>query len=397
MAVIGGGIIGLATAYRLQRRDPATFVRVLEKEPQVGQHQTGHNSGVLHAGLSYVPGSLKARLAVNGVRQMVEFCRENSIPHEICGKLMVATTSEELARLPATMERGQQNGLRGLRLLQAEEIGEIEPHARGLGALHVPEEGIVDYREVASRLAQKIGEAGGEVIVGAEARGFHRERPGAGHGHVVATTCGDFRASHLINCAGLQCDRVARSAGLEPAVRIVPFRGDYFRVKESRKHLVRHLLYPLPDPKFPFLGVHFTRRIDGSLDAGPNAILSLAREGYGKRDFNLADFGEAVFFSGLYRFASRHRAMIASELKQSLSRSAFCRALQRLVPEIQPEDLEAGHSGIRAQAMDGSGQLIQDFRIERAERALHLLNAPSPGATASLAIADYLIDQLGTT
>jgi L-2-hydroxyglutarate oxidase len=376
----------LATAWRLLEKHPGLTVTLLEKEPQVGAHQSTHNSGVLHCGLYYKPGSAKARLAVRGIRQMVAFCRAENIPHEICGKLVVATRPEELPRLDELLRRGAANGLQGLRKLEPAEMRRIEPHVGGLAAAHVPEEGIVDYRAVCDRLAARVRERGGRIVT--RARVTRLERRGAEW--VAGTPVGEFAAAFLINCAGLHCDRVAALAGERREVRIVPFRGEYYQIRPERRALVRHLIYPVPDPKFPFLGVHFTRLIHGGVEAGPNAVLAFAREGYTRTTVNLRDLADALAFPGLWRFLARYPAMVRTELAQSFSHARFCRALQRLVPEIRPEDLAPGGAGVRAQAMSPAGELVQDFHLVRRDHALHVLNAPSPAATASLAIGEEI-------
>lgn len=385
--IVGGGIVGLATAWRLQERLAGARVVLLEKETVVGAHQSTHNSGVLHAGLYYAPGSLKARLAVRGIRQMVEFCRREDIPHEVCGKLVVATTPEELPRLDELLRRGAANGLQGLRKLDAAEMRAREPHVGGIAAAHVPEEGIVDYRAVCDRLAQRVQERGGQLVTGAKVTALARR----GQSWVATTPRGEFAGDLLINCAGLHCDRVAQLAGERPASRIVPFRGEYYTLKPAARHLVRHLIYPVPDPKFPFLGVHFTRRIQGGVECGPNAVLALAREGYSRLTINVRDLWDALTFPGLWRFLRAHPLMVRTELAQSFSPRRFCRALQRLVPEVQPADLDTGGAGVRAQAMSPEGKLVQDFDVIARDHALHVLNAPSPAATASLAIGEHLV------
>jgi L-2-hydroxyglutarate oxidase len=380
--IVGGGIIGLATALKLSGRFPAAQVVVLEKENDVARHQSGNNSGVLHAGLYYKPGSLKARLAVAGIQEMIAFCQKNGIHHEVCGKLVVAVDESELARLHHLYERGLQNGLQGLRLLDRPQMLEIEPHVGGIAGVHVPQEGIVDYIQVCHAMMKKIADAGGRVAT----RACVNKIQAQDGGWLVRTATGDWEADYVVNCAGLHCDRVAVMAGEKRDVRIVPFRGEYFKIKPARQHLVRHLIYPVPDPQFPFLGVHFTRLIEGGVEAGPNAVLAGAREGYRKTDLNPLDLYDALSFPGLWRFMNKHRRMSWEEIKRSFSRKLFCRALQRLVPEIQVEDLAHGGAGVRAQAMSPEGELLQDFCLVRRPRALHVLNAPSPGATASLAI-----------
>ena len=388
--IIGGGITGLAVALQLGRAWPGAPVTVLEKESTVGRHQTGHNSGVLHAGLYYKPGSLKARMAVEGIRKMVAFCQENSIPHEICGKLVVATTGVELARLREMQERGAANGLAGLRWMVADEMREIEPHTRGLAALHVPEEGIVDYGAVCQAMVRGIERQGGRVVTGAAAAKIVRD----GFDWLIETRQGDFRGTFLFNCAGLHADRVLQLSGEVRTTRIVPFRGEYYLLNAEGAGLVRNLIYPVPDPKFPFLGVHYTRMIHGGVEAGPNAVLATAREGYSWKDFNASDVRDVFGYKGFWRFLRRYPSMAMYEVQRSLSKRLFCKSLQKLVPEIQMEHLTPGGAGVRAQALAQDGTLVQDFDFLLRGNALHLINAPSPGATASLAIADYLIEQV---
>ena len=388
MLIVGGGIVGLATAFRLSQRLPGAEITVVEKESSVGRHQTGHNSGVLHSGLYYKPGSLKARLAVRVIRQMVEFCREHSIPHEICGKLVVAADGAELPGLRDLHERGLANGLEGLRMLGPQEMREIEPHAGGVAALRVPQEGIVDYQKVCEALVKCIH---GRVATNAKVRSL-RQTYG---GWSAETEAGDFEAKLLINCAGLHCDRVSELAGLRREVRIAPFRGEYYKIKPDRQSLVRHLIYPVPDPKFPFLGVHFTRLIHGGVEAGPNAVLAFAREGYRKTDINPRDLFDAVSYSGLWNFLARHARMCWEEIERSFSKRLFAQSLQRLVPEIHASDLDTGGTGVRAQAITPQGELVQDFHFVEQANAVHVLNAPSPGATASLAIGEEIVARLG--
>ncbi len=388
--IIGGGLVGLATAWRILQRAPQTKVVLLEKEAGVGRHQSTHNSGVLHCGLHYRPGSHKARLAVAGVRQMVQFCRENDVRHDVCGKLVVASTESAVTRLKGLQQRGTANGLSGLRWLEPAAFRQIEPHADGLAALHVPEEGIVDYAGVVAALARKIQELGGTIQTDAKVTASKRR----GNEWVLDTPRGEVTAKFIVNCAGLHSDRVCRSAGERPELMTVAFRGEYYRLKPERQGLVKHLIYPCPDPQFPFLGVHFTRLMRGGVEAGPNAVLAFAREGYRFTDVNLRDLGGFLSFPGLWRFLWKHRRMCAFEFAQSLSQERFCRTLQKLVPDLRMEDLETGGSGVRAQAMLPDGTLVEDFNFVRAEGALHVLNAPSPAATSSLAIGEHIAGML---
>ncbi len=384
--VIGVGLVGLATALELKRHAPQVEVQLLEKETKVGAHQSTHNSGVLHAGLYYKPGSLKARLAVDGIRRMVTFCRDHGVAHEICGKLVVATTEEEVGRLRILLERGTQNGLRGLHWLDRPQLREIEPHAAGIAAVHVPEEGIVDYHAVCAAMQQELACLGAGLATNARVTHCHR----LGAGWIVETPAGDFSADFIINCAGLHCDRVAASAGEKREARIVPFRGEYYKLRSQAQGLVRNLIYPVPDPHFPFLGVHFTRMIHGGIEAGPNAVLALSREGYRRSAVRLGDAVDALCFPGLWNFMRRHRRMAWDEVRRSFSKELFCHSLQKLVPDIRLYDLEPGGAGVRAQAMLHDGTLVQDFHFAERANALHVLNAPSPGATASLAIGDHV-------
>ena len=389
IAIAGGGVIGLAVAYKLVQAFPGARIVLFEKEPEVGRHQSGHNSGVLHAGLYYKPGSLKARLAVSGIRQMKAFCRDYAIDHDECGKLVVACSEEELPRLKDLLERGTANGLRGLEWLGPEAMREIEPHVAGIAAVRVPEEGIVDYDQVCRKLRSLIEQAGGRVLVNAPVR---RLRPSEG-GWIITAGESEERADFFFNCGGLHCDRILAMAGEQRTTRIVPFRGEYFLLNAEGQKLVRHLIYPTPDPRFPFLGVHFTRMIRGGVEAGPNAVLAFKREGYRKSDVSLRDLADVFSFPGFWRFLWRYPSMATYELKRSLSPTEFCRSLQRLVPEVQKHHLSPGGSGVRAQALAPDGTPRQDFEYVLRANALHLINAPSPGATASLSIADYLLEQ----
>jgi L-2-hydroxyglutarate oxidase LhgO len=387
VSIIGGGIIGLALGYRLLQSKRSVSVALLEKEPGVGQHQSGHNSGVLHAGLYYKPGSLKAKLATTGIRRMIEFCQVHGIAHEVCGKLVVAVDPNEVPRLQELLSRGQANGLRNLRWLARHEFREREPHVAGVAAVEVPEEGIVDYPAVCRKLAEEITRSGGQVLLDEPVTKL--ERRGS------KWSINEGEADYVFNCAGLHCDRVMALTGERPPLRIIPFRGEYFTLRPSASSLVRHLIYPVPDPAFPFLGVHYTRMIHGGVECGPNAVLALEREGYSWRAFNLADTFDALSYPGLWRFLRKYPGMSWYEVKRSLSKREFTKSLQRLIPELEPADLLPGGAGVRAQAMAPDGSLIQDFAIEQREAILHLLNAPSPGATASLAIADELIARSG--
>jgi L-2-hydroxyglutarate oxidase len=388
IVVIGGGIVGLSTAMHATQILPHLRLLVVEKEESVARHQTGHNSGVIHSGVYYKPGSLKAKLCVEGAAAMVEFCRQHNLPHEVCGKVIVATSEEEIPGLKALHERGQANGLVGLRLLQLEQLREIEPHCAAWLGLLVPSTGITDYAAVARKYAEIVATQGGTISTGTEVRRVVRRSTEM----IVETTRGAFAAGNVINCAGLHSDRVSQMAGQEPEVRIVPFRGEYYDLIPEREHLVRTLIYPVPDPKFPFLGVHFTRRIQGGVDAGPNAVLAFKREGYRRTDFNLRDFAGTLAYPGFWHMAGKYWRDGASEFYRSLSKKAFVKALQRLVPEIAGSDLVADGSGVRAQAVRPDGSLVDDFHFVQAERMLHVWNVPSPAATASLPIGRYIVE-----
>ena len=383
-------MVGLAAALKLLDKEPDCRLTILEKENDVGQHQSGHNSGVLHCGLYYQPGSAKARMAVSGIREMVAFCQEHDIPHDVCGKLVVATNDAEVHRLRALRERGIENGLKGLKWLELGQMREIEPHVGGMAALKVPQEGIVDYPRVCNKMAELVRATGGKIVTNARVTEVLR----AGGQWRVMSTAGDFKGDWLVNCAGLHCDRVSQLAGEKRKVRIVPFRGEFFKLKETSQHLVKHLIYPTPDPVFPFLGVHFTRLIEGGIEAGPNAVLAFAREGYTKTNINLLDLADALSFPGLWRFMLKYPQMCWHELCGSFSKEYFCRNLAKLVPKITPDDLELGGTGVRAQAMAPEGELVHDFHFVRGHNALHVLNAPSPAATASLAIGTEIAGQI---
>jgi len=390
IVVVGGGIVGLAAAWRIGQRFPDARLTVLEKESEVGRHQSSHNSGVLHAGLYYKPGSRKATLAVRGIRQMIAFCEQHSIAHEVCGKVVVAVTDEEVPRLQNLFEWGSANGLQGLRWLSRQELREREPHAAGVAAVLVPEEGIADYPAVCRALAQEIRAQGGEVVTQAEARAIHRN----GGGWIIETPPGEHHASRIVTCAGLHADRVAALTGRPRDIRIIPFRGEYYGIRPDRQHLIRNLIYPVPDPSFPFLGVHFTRMIHGGIEAGPNAVLAFAREGYAKSDIRVRDLVDALAYQGLRNFLRRYSSVCWMELRRSFSKELFCATLQRLVPEIQADDLVAGGAGVRAMAMARDGSLVEDFHFVEGPGELHVVNAPSPGATASLAIGEEIAAML---
>lgn len=390
VAVIGGGIVGLATAMDLSARMPGVKLVVLEKESHVARHQTGHNSGVIHSGLYYRPGSLKAATCVTGAKLMVEFCRANDIPHDICGKVVVATEEAELPALEVLYQRGQANGVPGLTMIGPERLREIEPHARGLKALHVPTTGLVDYTDVAGVFAQLIQQRGGEIRTSARVTHlFRRERT-----WVVETTRGEVTARYLVTCAGLYADRLAAKAGAARDLRIVPFRGEYYDLIPERQSLVKSMIYPVPHPALPFLGVHFTRSIHHGVHAGPNAVLALRREGYRKTDVHLGELLDMVRYPGFWRMAARYWKAGVMEIVRSLSKPAFVRALQRLVPEVRSADLVPGGSGVRAQAVDPHGALLDDFDLVEGDGVMYVRNVPSPAATASIRIGQIITENI---
>jgi L-2-hydroxyglutarate oxidase len=388
--VVGGGVVGLATALAILASRPGASVVVLEKEGRLAAHQTGHNSGVIHAGLYYKPGSLKARTCARGRALLETFCAEHGVPFDRCGKVVVATSPDEVPRLEELERRGRANGLAGIRRIGIDELREREPHAAGVAALFVAETGIVDYRAVTEAYALEIARRGGRVKTNARVIDVRRTSSPPGGRVVVQSTAGDFEARVLVGCAGLASDRVAKMAGVDVDVAIVPFRGEYWTLRPGREHLVRSLIYPVPDPSFPFLGVHFTRRIDSSIEAGPNAVLALAREGYTRTSFDAGDAWDVARWPGFWRMARRHWRAGFAEQWRSWSKAAFARACARLVPEVTPDDLSPGGAGVRAQALDRQGMLVDDFAIAEAERMVHVLNAPSPAATASLAIGEEI-------
>jgi L-2-hydroxyglutarate oxidase LhgO len=396
IAVIGGGIVGLSFAMQATERFPRLRLVVLEKEPGVARHQTGHNSGVIHSGVYYQAGSLKARLCVAGAREMVEFCARHGIPHQVCGKLIVATNPEEAARLDDLLARGVTNGLVGLRFLSREAMLEIEPHVGGVRALHVPSTGITDYSAVAAKYAEIAAGHGTEVKTGAGVVGFARASSGGSDEVVVRTRAGDFSARYVVNCAGLYSDRVARLAGDDPGMMLVPFRGEYYDLVAARAEWVRGLIYPVPDPRYPFLGVHFTRRIHGNVDAGPNAVLAFGRESYRWRNFDFGEAMEVLTDAGFRAMARRHWKNGLAEFRRSLRKREFVLSCQRLLPEVRMEDMTPGGSGVRAQAVAPDGALVDDFRFVGRERFLHVLNVPSPAATASLPIGREILKMVPT-
>jgi L-2-hydroxyglutarate oxidase len=390
VAVIGGGIVGLATARALVAKYRLSLV-VLEAEPRLASHQTGNNSGVIHSGLYYKPGSAKARNCVEGREAMYRYCQEHGIAHERCGKIVVATAEDELPALDELERRGRANGLAGLERLGPEGIREHEPHIAGIAGLLVPETGIVDYKQVAQTMAGQVREAGGEIHTRTRVHGVAR-RPGE---LVVQTSHGDFHCRNLISCSGLQADRVAQMCGIRPGLQVLPFRGEYYELVPEKRHLVRNLIYPVPDARFPFLGVHFTRTVSGMVEAGPNAVLALRREGYSWLDISFTDLAQMACFRGFWSMARQYWRTGLAELYRSLSKHAFHRALQKLMPELQLADIRPAGAGVRAQAVEPSGKLVDDFRIMEAERMIHVLNAPSPAATASLSIGQTIAAMAG--
>jgi len=390
IAIIGGGIVGLATGLELTRRFPDISLTIIEKEPTLARHQTGHNSGVIHSGIYYKPGSLKALLCVEGVDALLRFCQENGVPYDICGKVIVAVTEDEIPRLEELFRRGQANGLQGLRMLSGEEIRETEPHATGIRGIRVPGTGIVDYARVSEKYAEIIIAQGGLIHLSHEVVGVERR----GAFTIVETTQGPIEAHLVINCAGLHSDRISRMAKAKLGLTIVPFRGEYYDIVPKKHYLIKGLLYPVPDPRFPFLGVHFTKRIGGGVEAGPNAVLALKREGYSKTSFLARDVCEYLTFPGFWMMAARHWQMSVGEYHRSWSKPAFVRALQRLIPDLNSDDLVPGGSGVRAQALGIDGKLIDDFHFVYSEGIVHVCNVPSPAATASLAIGKYIVETI---
>ena len=384
--IIGGGIVGLATALKLKEANPKLRVAVIEKESKLAQHQTGHNSGVIHSGLYYKPGSLKAKNCVEGYNKLVKFCEEEEIPFELCGKIVVATNEAQLPLLETLYDRGTQNGLTGLKKLQKEELKEYEPHVNGVKGLFVPQTGIIDYKQVAEKYAEKIKHFGGDIFSANKAIKIKESGPFL----LVETPHQTLTTRLVINCSGLYSDKIAKLAKMKVNYKIIPFRGEYYKIKPEKEHLVKNLIYPVPDPNFPFLGVHFTRMIGGGIEAGPNAVLAYRREGYSKSNIHLGEFMESLAWKGFRKVASKYWKTGMGEFYRSYSKTAFTKALQELLPEIQKEDLEPGGAGVRAQACDRNGGLIDDFLIQETEKFINVGNAPSPAATSSLAIGEYV-------
>jgi L-2-hydroxyglutarate oxidase len=389
VVVIGGGIVGLATALNLKKAKPSLRLLLLEKENSLAAHQTGHNSGVIHSGLYYKPGSLKAKNCIEGYHMLIDFCNENNIKYELCGKIVVATSEDQLASLETLYERGIQNGLKGLEKLNKEQMQAIEPHVAGIAGIKVPQTGIINYTAVSEKYAENIKNMGGEIRLGEKVSSIS-EINGVS---TVVTTKGSYNSTLVINCAGLYSDKVAQFTEKEQVkVRIIPFRGEYYEIKPEKQYLVKHLIYPVPDPNFPFLGVHFTRMVDGGVEAGPNAVLAFRREGYKKLSVDFSEFGETLAWPGFRKVAAKYWKTGLGEYYRSFSKSAFTKALQALIPEIQKEDLLPGGAGVRAQACDFEGGLLDDFEIIENKQAINVLNAPSPAATSSLSIGKTIAE-----
>lgn len=393
LIVVGGGIVGLSTAYKYQVAYPEHRVAILEKEEQLGAHQTGRNSGVIHSGIYYKPGSFKARNCTNGRKQIVEFAKKHGVDHDICGKIILATEEKELPILDGIFQRGVENEIEGIEMIGPEAIREIEPHTRGLKAIRVPVTGIIDYVGMCHKLVELIQgiNPDSQLILGAQFLESFQEDGREG----IKSSKGVFYTKRKIFCAGLQSDRLARKEGARPDMKIIGFRGDYYELTEEARHKVKHLIYPVPDPDFPFLGVHFTRMVDGSVECGPNAVFSFKREGYSPTSFNLADTMESLGYAGTWKLFSRHAKQGLEEMKRAFSKKLFLDALRKMIPDLQMEDIRPVRAGVRAQALKYNGDLVDDFKIEKFGNSVHVLNAPSPAATASLAIADEILDMAG--
>lgn len=386
VVIIGGGIVGLASAWNILKENPGLKVAILEKEAQLAAHQTGHNSGVIHSGIYYKPGSLKAQNCIGGYHMLLDFCREHGIMFDLCGKLIVATDAWELPLLDNLYKRGLENRLDKISMVEQERLKEFEPHMRGIRAIHVPYTGIIDYTDVSLKLAELIEQMGGRIYTSQQAKDIRVKTDGV----EVVTDYGVHSAKLMVNCAGLYCDKIAEMAGEKPDTRIIPFRGEYFMLKPEKRGLVRNLIYPVPDPNFPFLGVHFTRMIDGGIEAGPNAVFAFKREGYEKADVDLVELFESLTWPGFQKVATKFWKTGMGEFYRSFSKTAFTKALQKFIPEVQEDDLVPAEAGVRAQACDRTGGLLDDFKIIENNRAIHILNAPSPAATSSLSIGQTI-------
>lgn len=386
VTIIGGGIVGLASAYRILQENPATSLCLLEKEDVVAKHQTGHNSGVIHSGIYYKPGSLKAQNCIKGYQQLLEFAQQHNIPHEICGKVIVATKTSELQALDSIYKRGIENGLNGIRKLQPKEVNEIEPHVRSVAGILVPQTGIIDYVMMAGKLKELIENKGGKILTGEKVASIHTKSEST----IIRTNTNEFATRFVINCAGLYSDKIAQMTGQAENLQILPFRGEYFFVKPDKAYLVKNLIYPVPNPNFPFLGVHFTRMIHGGLEAGPNAVLAFKREGYKKSDIDFKELWEILKFPGFHKIMLKYWKEGLEEMYRSWSKAAFTKALQQLIPEIESDDLVPGGAGVRAQTCDSEGNLSDDFLIFDKGRTLNICNAPSPAATSSLSIGSSI-------
>lgn len=388
-AIIGGGIVGLSIGMTLSQTYPDSSILVLEKESQWAAHQTGNNSGVIHSGIYYKPGSFKAKFSRDGCRSMVEFCQEHNIDHEVCGKVIVATDKSELPRLDNLYQRGLDNNIQ-VKRITAQEVKEFEPYVSSVGGIYVSSTGIVNYKQVCLKYAQIIEESGGDLRLNTKVKKILPK----GNFQVIETSNGTFETQFVINCAGLYSDRVAKLGNVNPEAKIVPFRGEYYELTPEKRYLVKGLIYPVPNPDFPFLGVHFTRMIDGTVHAGPNAVLSLKREGYKKSDFDLRDFAEVMAYPGFWKLAAKHADEGIKEIIRSFSKAAFVKSLQKLIPEVQMEDVVPTHAGVRAQALMGDGKLVDDFLIVRGQNSIHVCNAPSPAATSSLEIGKAIVARI---
>lgn len=390
ITIIGAGIIGLATAYQVLASTPYLRLAILEKEKDIAQHQTGHNSGVIHSGIYYKPGSLKAKNCVSGVEMLLAFCQKHDIPYSLCGKLIVATKEEELPRLHELYRRGTLNGVKDLKLISKTEIKKIEPNSNGIEAIHSPNTGIVDYKKVSQKLLEEIISLGGEIFLNHKVNKIIENRSEI----VIHTNNEEFLTEKLINCSGLYADSIAKKAGFHFKEKIIPFRGEYYFLDPSVSHLLKGLIYPVPNPKFPFLGVHLTKRMSGEVEVGPNAVLALAKEGYKKRDFDFRELSQFANYSGFWAMSARYWKVGLYELYRSYSKKQFLKDIQKLVPDIQEKDLKSGGSGVRAQVVSPIGKMVDDFLIYSSKKALHVLNAPSPGATSSLSIGSYLANEI---